>query len=145
MPGGVIVGWVSDLYDGRRACVIATFMVILAPLLWVFAMYSDVMNPILLLGLLGLMGILVGELLPNSAYNRSACVYHACGPCYMNVTCACMRWTITLAHARPASAFYNSTSMLVSQWSVIGGSGVLRGAGSHHGDPLYMLGACRWS
>ena len=74
MPGGVIVGWVSDLYDGRRACVIATFMVILAPLLWVFAMYSDVMNPILLLGLLGLMGILVGEPLPNSAYNRSACV-----------------------------------------------------------------------
>merc|ERR1711981_1335803 len=45
MPGGVIVGWVSDLYDGRRACVIATFMVILAPLLWVFAMFSDVMNP----------------------------------------------------------------------------------------------------
>ena len=26
MPGGVIVGVVSDLYDGRRACVIATFM-----------------------------------------------------------------------------------------------------------------------
>jgi OPA family glycerol-3-phosphate transporter-like MFS transporter 1/2 len=64
MPGGVIVGWVSDLYDGRRACVIATFMVILAPLLWVFAMYSDVMNPILLLFLLGLMGILVGG--PNN-------------------------------------------------------------------------------
>jgi len=64
MPGGVIVGWVSDLYDGRRACVIATFMAILAPLLWVFAMYSDVMNPILLLFLLGLMGILVGG--PNN-------------------------------------------------------------------------------
>jgi sugar phosphate permease len=64
MPGGVIVGFVSDLYDGRRACVIATFMVILAPLLWFFAMYSDVMNPILLLALLGLMGILVGG--PNN-------------------------------------------------------------------------------
>eukprot|EP00320_Phaeocystis_rex_P006520 CAMPEP_0119056778 /NCGR_PEP_ID=MMETSP1178-20130426/1352_1 /TAXON_ID=33656 /ORGANISM="unid sp, Strain CCMP2000" /LENGTH=445 /DNA_ID=CAMNT_0007037541 /DNA_START=36 /DNA_END=1371 /DNA_ORIENTATION=- len=64
MPGGVIVGVVSDLYDGRRACVIATFMCFLAPLLWVFAMYSDVMNPILLLFLLGIMGILVGG--PNN-------------------------------------------------------------------------------
>merc|ERR1719337_389806 len=64
MPGGVIVGVVSDLYDGRRACVIATFMCILAPLLWMFAMYSDVMNPILLLVMLGLMGILVGG--PNN-------------------------------------------------------------------------------
>jgi sugar phosphate permease len=64
MPGGVIVGFVSDLYDGRRACVIATFMCILAPLLWFFAMYSDVMNPVLLLALLGLMGILVGG--PNN-------------------------------------------------------------------------------
>jgi len=64
MPGGVIVGWVSDLYDGRRACVIATFMVVLAPLLWVFAMFSDAMNPMLLLVLLCLMGILVGG--PNN-------------------------------------------------------------------------------
>merc|ERR1712127_674117 len=64
MPGGVIVGVVSDLYDGRRACVIATFMCILAPLLWMFAMYSDVMNPILLLFMLGVMGILVGG--PNN-------------------------------------------------------------------------------
>jgi sugar phosphate permease len=64
MPGGVIVGFVSDLYDGRRACVIATFMCFLAPLLWFFAMYSDVMNPILLLFLLGVMGILVGG--PNN-------------------------------------------------------------------------------
>jgi sugar phosphate permease len=64
MPGGVIVGWVSDLYDGRRACVIATFMVILAPLLYFFALYSSVMNPVLLLVLLGVMGILVGG--PNN-------------------------------------------------------------------------------
>jgi sugar phosphate permease len=64
MPGGVIVGIVSDMFGGRRACVIAVFMSILAPLLWVFAMYSDVMNPILLLFLLGLMGILVGG--PNN-------------------------------------------------------------------------------
>mmetsp|Transcript_12540 Transcript_12540/g.33580 ORF Transcript_12540/g.33580 Transcript_12540/m.33580 type:complete len:226 (+) Transcript_12540:780-1457(+) len=64
MPGGVIVGFVSDLYDGRRACVIATFMCMLAPLLWVFAMFSADMNPILLLVLLGVMGILVGG--PNN-------------------------------------------------------------------------------
>jgi OPA family glycerol-3-phosphate transporter-like MFS transporter 1/2 len=64
MPGGVIVGWVSDLYDGRRACVIATFMLLLAPLLWVFAMFSDSMPPMLLLALLGVMGILVGG--PNN-------------------------------------------------------------------------------
>merc|ERR1719375_326318 len=64
MPGGVIVGFVSDLYDGHRACVIAVFMLLLAPLLWVFALYSDVMNPVLLLALLGLMGILVGG--PNN-------------------------------------------------------------------------------
>merc|ERR1719337_290507 len=64
MPGGVIVGVVSDLYDGRRACVIATFMCILAPLLWIFAMFSDTMPPVLLLVLLCLMGILVGG--PNN-------------------------------------------------------------------------------
>ena len=64
MPGGIVVGFVSDLYDGRRACVIATFMCVLAPLLWFFAQYSDTMNPILLLFLLGVMGILVGG--PNN-------------------------------------------------------------------------------
>jgi len=64
MPGGVIVGWVSDLFGGRRACVIGVFMMLLAPLLWAFAIYSDVMPPALLLVLLGLMGILVGG--PNN-------------------------------------------------------------------------------
>jgi OPA family glycerol-3-phosphate transporter-like MFS transporter 1/2 len=64
MPGGVIVGWVSDLFDGRRACVIAVFMGLLVPLLWMFAMFADVMNPVLLLVLLGMMGILVGG--PNN-------------------------------------------------------------------------------
>uniref|UniRef100_A0A7S2N9V8 Major facilitator superfamily (MFS) profile domain-containing protein n=1 Tax=Haptolina brevifila TaxID=156173 RepID=A0A7S2N9V8_9EUKA len=64
MPGGVIVGWVSDLFGGRRACVIAVFMTLLAPLLWVFAVFSGTMNPILLLVLLCLMGILVGG--PNN-------------------------------------------------------------------------------
>ena len=64
MPGGVIVGWVSDMMGGRRACVIAVFMGFLAPLLWFFALYSDVMDPILLLVLLCVMGILVGG--PNN-------------------------------------------------------------------------------
>jgi OPA family glycerol-3-phosphate transporter-like MFS transporter 1/2 len=64
MPGGVIVGFVSDLFGGRRACVIGVFMAILAPLLWLFALYSDVMPPVILLTLLCLMGILVGG--PNN-------------------------------------------------------------------------------
>ena len=36
MPGGIVCGWVSDLYGGRRACVIATFMGVLCPLLYVY-------------------------------------------------------------------------------------------------------------
>jgi hypothetical protein len=32
---------VSDLYGGRRACVIATFMGVLCPLLWIFAEYMN--------------------------------------------------------------------------------------------------------
>lgn len=64
MPGGVIVGWVSDLFGGRRACVIAVFMCFLAPLLWFFALYSATMSPVLLLILLMVMGILVGG--PNN-------------------------------------------------------------------------------
>ena len=64
MPGGVIVGTVSDLYGGRRACVIVTFMGILVPLLFLFSQYSAVMPAIVLLVLLGLMGILVGG--PNN-------------------------------------------------------------------------------
>lgn len=64
MPGGIVVGWVSDIFGGRRACVIAVFMAFLAPLLWFFALYSDTMSPILLLFLLCVMGILVGG--PNN-------------------------------------------------------------------------------
>jgi len=64
MPGGVIVGTVSDLYGGRRACVIVTFMAFLVPLLFLFSQYASVMPAIALLVLLGLMGILVGG--PNN-------------------------------------------------------------------------------
>lgn len=64
MPGGIVCGWVSDLYHGRRACVIATFMAILCPLLLLFAWYMDVMPVYLLLILLAFMGCLVGG--PNN-------------------------------------------------------------------------------
>ena len=64
MPGGIVCGWVSDLYGGRRACVIATFMGALCPLLWVFGMYMDEIPVGILLLLLALMGCLVGG--PNN-------------------------------------------------------------------------------
>lgn len=64
MPGGIIVGAVSDLLGGRRACVIAVFMVFLAPLLVLFALYAETMQPVALLLMLGVMGILIGG--PNN-------------------------------------------------------------------------------
>ena len=64
MPGGIVCGWVSDLYGGRRACVIATFMGVLCPLLWVFAEYMDQIPITILLLLLAFMGCLVGG--PNN-------------------------------------------------------------------------------
>ena len=64
MPGGIVCGWVSDLYGGRRACVIATFMGLLCPLLLVFAMYMSVIPVVWLLFLLCVMGCLVGG--PNN-------------------------------------------------------------------------------
>lgn len=64
MPGGIVCGWVSDLYHGRRACVIATFMGILCPLLLLFAWYMDTIPVIVLLILLAFMGCLVGG--PNN-------------------------------------------------------------------------------
>jgi sugar phosphate permease len=64
MPGGIVCGWVSDMYGGRRACVIATFMAMLCPLLLVFAWYMDTLPVVTLLGLLCCMGCLVGG--PNN-------------------------------------------------------------------------------
>ncbi|CAM9850791.1 unnamed protein product, partial [Phaeothamnion confervicola] len=64
MPGGIIVGFVSDLYGGRRACVIVSFLMLLCPLLYVFSQYSEVMPVPMLLAMLGVMGILVGG--PNN-------------------------------------------------------------------------------
>jgi sugar phosphate permease len=64
MPGGIVCGWVSDLYHGRRACVIATFMGILCPLLLLFAWCMDSLPIFVLLILLAFMGCLVGG--PNN-------------------------------------------------------------------------------
>jgi sugar phosphate permease len=62
MPGGIIVGYVSDLFGGRRAVVIGCFMGALIVFLALFAKFSESgnMNPIALLFMLGCMGILVG-------------------------------------------------------------------------------------
>jgi OPA family glycerol-3-phosphate transporter-like MFS transporter 1/2 len=61
MPGGIIVGYVSDFFGGRRAVVIGVFMCTLVVFLGVFAAYSEAgMPPSALLIMLACMGILVG-------------------------------------------------------------------------------------
>merc|ERR1711982_58095 len=64
MPGGIIVGVVSDLFGGRRASVIGVFMCSLLVFLGIFSQKSEVLGPIPLLVMLGIMGILVGG--PNN-------------------------------------------------------------------------------
>jgi len=64
MPGGVICGWMSDIYGGRRACVCATMMIILVPLLLLFAFEMDNLPIVPLLVMLCIMGCLVGG--PNN-------------------------------------------------------------------------------
>lgn len=64
MPGGIVCGWVSDLYGGRRACVCATMMVLLVPLLLVLAFFMESIPTVSLLVLLCFMGCLVGG--PNN-------------------------------------------------------------------------------
>lgn len=60
MPGGIIVGVVSDLFGGRRASVIGTFMGMLFVFLFIFSQKSEELNPVALLIMLFIMGILVG-------------------------------------------------------------------------------------
>jgi hypothetical protein len=68
IPGGILVGIISDMYGGRRACVIATFTIMLLPCLLICAHYSDNNDgsthpPVtawFLLSLLGIMGCLIG-------------------------------------------------------------------------------------
>ena len=64
MPGGIIVGYVSDLFGGRRATVIGTFMTALFIFLFVFSIKSEDLNAYALLVMLCIMGILVGG--PNN-------------------------------------------------------------------------------
>jgi len=64
MPGGIIVGVVSDWFGGRRACVIGTFMGTLLIFLFIFSIYSEKLHAIALLIMLCIMGILVGG--PNN-------------------------------------------------------------------------------
>jgi OPA family glycerol-3-phosphate transporter-like MFS transporter 1/2 len=64
MAGGIIVGVVSDLFGGRRACVIGTFMGCLMIFLYVFSKKSEELSAAALLVMLTIMGILVGG--PNS-------------------------------------------------------------------------------
>jgi MFS transporter, OPA family, solute carrier family 37 (glycerol-3-phosphate transporter), member 1/2 len=62
MPGGIIVGVVSDVFGGRRATVIGVFMALLIVFLAIFAKFSESgnTNPVALLAMLACMGILVG-------------------------------------------------------------------------------------
>lgn len=64
MPGGIIVGVVSDLFGGRRASVIGTFMAALFFFLFIFSRKSEELTAIPLLIMLAIMGILVGG--PNN-------------------------------------------------------------------------------
>jgi sugar phosphate permease len=62
MPGGIIAGYLSDIFGGRRATVIGVFMGLLITFLSLFAKFSasGSMNPIALLFMLGFLGIIVG-------------------------------------------------------------------------------------
>jgi OPA family glycerol-3-phosphate transporter-like MFS transporter 1/2 len=64
MPGGIIVGVVSDLFGGRRASVIGTFMGCLMIFLFIFSKKSEELSAVALLMMLAIMGILVGG--PNN-------------------------------------------------------------------------------
>jgi len=66
MPGGIIVGYASDIFGGRRALVIGVFMGLLIVFLAIFAKFSESgdMDPGVLLFMLACMGILVGG--PNN-------------------------------------------------------------------------------
>eukprot|EP00981_Chlorochromonas_danica_P001213 scaffold268_cov210-Ochromonas_danica.AAC.8 len=60
--GGILVGIISDIYGGRRACVIATFTFTLIPFLYIFAEHNVLLTlPTTgILVVLGVMGCLIG-------------------------------------------------------------------------------------
>lgn len=64
MPGGIIVGVVSDWFGGRRATVIGVFMSGLIVFLGIFSVKSEELDAKALLAMLAIMGILVGG--PNN-------------------------------------------------------------------------------
>lgn len=64
MPGGIIVGVVSDWFGGRRATVIGVFMSCLIVFLGIFSQKSEELGAVPLLVMLAIMGILVGG--PNN-------------------------------------------------------------------------------
>ena len=64
MPGGIIVGVVSDAMGGRSGCVIVVFLLILCPLLMIMALFADTLNTFTLMVMLACMGILIGG--PNN-------------------------------------------------------------------------------
>lgn len=64
MPGGIIVGFVSDWFGGRRASVIGVFMCLLIVFLGIFSQSSENLSAQALLVMLCIMGILVGG--PNN-------------------------------------------------------------------------------
>merc|ERR1740139_814291 len=64
MPGGIIVGYVSDTFGGRRASVIGVFMALLVVFLGIFSTKSEKLDATSLLVMLCIMGILVGG--PNN-------------------------------------------------------------------------------
>ncbi|CAM9216009.1 unnamed protein product [Chrysoparadoxa australica] len=80
MPGGIIVGVVSDLYGGRRACVIVSFLAMLCPLLWIFSQYADTLPVTLLLIMLGVMGILIAPMHHTLSRSLTIALLVSCGP-----------------------------------------------------------------
>lgn len=64
MPGGIIVGVVSDAMGGRRGCVIVVFLLILCPLLTLMALCAETLSTGSLMVILATMGILIGG--PNN-------------------------------------------------------------------------------
>jgi sugar phosphate permease len=64
MPGSIAIGFVSDLFGGRRATVIGVFMSCLIVFLSIFSKKSEELGATALLIMLGIMGILIGG--PNN-------------------------------------------------------------------------------
>ena len=64
MPGGIICGYVSDYFGGRRACVVVIFQALLLPLLYIFAQVSEKLSIPTTVCILFVLGILIGG--PNN-------------------------------------------------------------------------------